>query len=235
MRSRLLILLEETNRREELSGWVLSVHSVLDGVTVDLDVRLLESQRISSSDEDLLLNKIDTGDLLGDGMFHLEAGVHFEEVEILVLVDQEFNGTSALVTASFSEGNSLGSHLVTGLRVEEGRGSLLDNLLVTSLHRALTLGHVNVVSMLITKDLILDVLGLLDVFLNENSAITEGGDSLITRDLEALDSFLVVEGNTHTLATTASGGLDHHGIADLVGDLEDFSVTVDLTEEPRNS
>lgn len=179
MRSRLLILLEETDRREELSGWVLSVHSVLDGVTVDLDVRLLESERISSSDEDLLLNKIDTGDLLGDGMFHLEAGVHFEEVEILVLVDQEFNGTSALVTASFSESNSLGSHLVTGLRVEEGRGSLLDNLLVTSLHGALTLGHVHVVSMLITKDLILDVLGLLDVFLNENSAITEGRDSLI--------------------------------------------------------
>ena len=51
MSSRLLVLLKEANGREELSGWILSVYSVLDGVTVYLDVTLLEGEGVASSDE----------------------------------------------------------------------------------------------------------------------------------------------------------------------------------------
>ena len=51
MGRRLLVLLKETNGRKELSGWIFSVYSVLDGVTVYLNVTLLEGEGVASSYE----------------------------------------------------------------------------------------------------------------------------------------------------------------------------------------
>ncbi len=66
---------------------------------MNLNITLLESKRVPSGNQDLLFNKIDTSDLLGDRMFDLKSCVHFKEVEALVLVYEEFNSTSALVAA----------------------------------------------------------------------------------------------------------------------------------------
>ena len=66
---------------------------------MNLNITLLESKRVTSGNQDLLFNKIDTGDLLGDRMFDLKSRVHFKEEEALVLVYEEFNSTSALVAA----------------------------------------------------------------------------------------------------------------------------------------
>ena len=100
---------------------------------MNLDITLLESKRIASGNQDLLLNKIDASDLLGDRMFDLKSSVHLKEEEALVLVNEEFNSTSALVAACSSERNSLFSHFCTSHRVHVGRGCFLNNFLIPSL------------------------------------------------------------------------------------------------------
>ena len=42
-------------------------------------------------DADHLFDEINAGDQFGDGMFDLEAGIHFQEVEALVLACHEFD------------------------------------------------------------------------------------------------------------------------------------------------
>ncbi len=62
---------------------VFGVDAALDGVADLRDVFLLEAQLFAGGDADLFLDQIDAGDLLGDGMLDLDAGVDFEEVEVL--------------------------------------------------------------------------------------------------------------------------------------------------------
>jgi hypothetical protein len=103
MGSGFLVLFEETNRWQEFTRRILSVNSVFGRVTVNLNIILLEGKRISSSNQDLLFNQINTGDLFSDGMLDLESSVHFKEIEVLVLIHQKLNSTSALISASSSQ------------------------------------------------------------------------------------------------------------------------------------
>ncbi len=56
------------------------------------------------------------------------------------------------------------------------------------------------------------------VFFDEDAVIVEGILGFVDAGGEALEGFLVVEGNAQTLATTAGRGLDHHRVTDPLGD-----------------
>ena len=43
------------------------------------------------------LDEIDAGDHFGDGMLHLDAGIHLDEVEAAVLVHQELDGAGVVI------------------------------------------------------------------------------------------------------------------------------------------
>jgi hypothetical protein len=64
------------------------------------------------------------------------------------------------------EANSLGSHLVTELRGHVGAWAFLNDLLVAPLNTTVTLWEVDVVPMLITEHLKLDMLWVFDIPLN---------------------------------------------------------------------
>lgn len=83
-----------------------------------------------------------TSDVFGDGVLDLETSVHLEEVEVAVGIDEEFDGSGGFVTHGVHERNGLLSHRLACRLVQERRWCLLDNLLVTTLDRALTLGEV---------------------------------------------------------------------------------------------
>ena len=44
-------------------------------------------------DPDLRLHDVDAGDRFGNRMLHLNAGVHFDEVQLAVLIHQELDGS----------------------------------------------------------------------------------------------------------------------------------------------
>ena len=226
---RLDVLGELTEGRKEVTEGILGVDTALDGVTVLLEGPVLESvgELAAGGDPEHLLDEILTGDHFGDRVLDLETGVHLEEVEVLVLIAEHLDGTGGVVVDSLGHHAGLLAHSGTGGFIDEAGRRLLDDLLVTTLDGALSLGEGAVVAVLIGKDLNLDVAGLLDELLDEHTVITEGGEGLLLGEVEAGESLLVVVGDTHTLTTTTGGGLDHDGIADLIGDLDDLLVAVD--------
>ena len=73
--------------------------------------------------------------------------------------------------------------------------------------------------MAVGDQLDLDVARLLDVFLDEHPIVGERRLGLIGRRHEAFPRLAVVVGDAHALAAAAGRRLDHHRIADLLGDL----------------
>ena len=58
-----------------------------------------------------------------------------------------------------------------------------------------------------------------DEFLDENPVIAEEAGRLVLGALKALARLFIVPGNPHALAAAARRGLDHHRIADFIGNL----------------
>ena len=75
----------------EIVEGVLGVDAHLDGMLLRLEIVEVLAQLLAERDADLLLHQVDAVDLLGHGMLHLDAGVHLHEVEILLVVDEEFD------------------------------------------------------------------------------------------------------------------------------------------------
>jgi hypothetical protein len=73
---------------------LLGVDPHLDGVAVDPEVFLPELHRQAGGHADLLAHEVDAEDAFGHRMFDLEAGVHLDEVELAVLVE-ELDGAGA--------------------------------------------------------------------------------------------------------------------------------------------
>ena len=79
---------------EEPGRRVLGVEAGLDGVSVEADVVLAVTQRLTGGDAQLLAHQVDSGHLFGDGVFDLESGVHLQEEELSRgLVHQELDGS----------------------------------------------------------------------------------------------------------------------------------------------
>jgi hypothetical protein len=77
---------------------MLGVDAALDGVAANFELRGQNGvQPLSGGDAQLRLHDVHAGDGLGDGVLHLDAGVHLDEVELAVLVHQEFDRAGVLV------------------------------------------------------------------------------------------------------------------------------------------
>ena len=57
-------------------------------------------ERFAAGDAQLQLDEIETGDRFGDGMLDLQPRVHFHEIELAALIEQEFQRARALIAQS---------------------------------------------------------------------------------------------------------------------------------------
>src|SRR5262249_18579007 len=87
-----VILHEARGGREGLG--ILSIDAAVDRMSVEVDLLLRAREALAGSDADLLADQIDVADHLGHRMFDLEPGVHLDEVELAVLVE-ELDGAGA--------------------------------------------------------------------------------------------------------------------------------------------
>ena len=148
-------------------------------------------------------------------MLDLQARVHFEEIEVAVLVDDELDRAGALVVDRLGQRHRLLAHGAPRLLVEERRRRLLDDLLVAALDRAFALAEIDRVAMRVGQHLDLDMARVDDEFLDEHAVVAERALGLRSGALEAVAQLGFVPGDAHALAAAAGRGLDHHGIADL--------------------
>src|SRR6202011_5682902 len=123
-------------------------------------------------DPDLLLDEVDAGHRLGDRMLDLQPGIYLEEVE-LAIAEDELDGSCIHVAGRFRRPEGSVAHRGSDLGAYGRRRSLLHDLLVPSLDRALALAQVHRVSVAITDDLDLDVAGLADVPLEIDRRVTK--------------------------------------------------------------
>src|SRR5699024_5295977 len=101
---------------------------------------LTQSEFLASCDADLFLDQINTGDHFSDGVLDLNAGVHFNEEELAVFI-QEFERTGTTVInfpACFD--TAVTDALDQAAWNTRCRG-FLDHFLVSALHRAITLAQ----------------------------------------------------------------------------------------------
>jgi hypothetical protein len=62
-------------------GRVFGIDAAFDGVSMLVEVTLGEGEFLSRRDANLPVDKVNACDEFGDGMFHLQAGVHFKKEE----------------------------------------------------------------------------------------------------------------------------------------------------------
>ena len=107
-------------------------------------------------------------------MFHLDTGVHLDEVMAAVLIHQELQSTG-VNKADFLE--ILTASAYSASRTDWGTekaGGKFNDLLITALQGAVTLVEVNHVAVFVSQDLDFDVLGLFQEFFNEDIVIAKG-------------------------------------------------------------
>ena len=121
-------------------------------------------QRLSGRDPDLPLDQVLAGDHLRDRVFDLDAGVDLDEVEFLVLVEQEFHGTGAMILGLLDQPQCRGAQTVPRLLVQHRAGAFLDELLMPPLNGTVALVKMQRVARPVGQDLHLDMPRLLDVF-----------------------------------------------------------------------
>ncbi|MEY9505823.1 hypothetical protein ABIE87_005381 [Bradyrhizobium diazoefficiens] len=167
-------------------------------------------------------------------MLDLEARVHLQEVEALVLACDELDGAGGIIVHGLGQRDRLLAHLAAGGLVEQRRRRLLDDLLVAALDRAFPLAEIDDVAVLVAQYLDLDVAGIDDELLDEDAVVAERGLGLGLGEVEAFGDLALRIRDAHALAAAAGGGLDHHGVADLVGDADRVLVVLDDAEMARH-
>ena len=158
-------------------------------------------------DADLLVDQVDAGDHLGDRVLHLDAGVHLDEVELAVLVE-ELDGAGAGILQVLHGLRHDAADALAHLDVEGRRGAFLPDLLVAALERAVALAQMDGVALAVAEHLDLDVARLLEVLLDIDRIVAEGGLGLGLGGLERVDEVVLRARHLHAASAAAGGGLD---------------------------
>ena len=151
-------------------------------------------------------------------MLHLQAGIHFQEVEVAGRVDDELDRAGGLVADRAGERHCLRAHRVAGVFVEQRARRLLDHLLMAPLNRAFALAEMDAIALPVGQHLDLDMARLFDILLQKHPVVAEGGAGFAGGGAKALAELRFARDEPHALAAAAGGGLDHHRIADMPGD-----------------
>src|SRR5690606_16542316 len=191
------------------------------------DVLLPQRQLVAGGDAELLADQVHPGDHLGDRVLDLDAGVHLDEVEAAVLV-QELEGAGAAVADADA---GLGADLAD-LRALLGRdarrGRFLHDLLVAALHRAVAFAQVDGVALAVGEHLDLHVARVLQELLHVDHVVAEGGLGFLLGGGDGVGQRGLGVDHAHAAAAAAAGRLDDHRVADLAADAQ---VLVDVVAE----
>src|SRR5690606_148609 len=190
-------------------------------VTAEADVVLREPQLLAGGDADLRLHDVDAGDHLGDRVLDLHAGVHLDEVELAILV-QELEGAGAAVADAAAGVRAALADLGDQLAWNAGGRGLLDDLLVAALHRAVALAQVHGVAVLVGQHLELHVTRVLEELLHVHRRVAEGRAGLGPGHVDGVEQRGLGVYDAHAAPATAAGGLDDDRVADVARDAKNL-------------
>ncbi len=159
---------------------------------------------------DHLADQIDAVDLLGHRVFDLEPGVHLEEVEIFVTIDQELHRPHRLVSGTANDGQSRLAEAPPQLGRDHWRRALLHHLLVAALDRALAFAEVDRIAVPVCGHLDLDVTGAHDEPFDIDPIVAEVRPSLGSGAFKGSREFIAIVDLAHSLAAAAGHRLEQN-------------------------
>src|SRR5919197_197782 len=211
----LLIVAHPTGRGEEVPGGVLGVDPALDRVAGGSHVGQVDT--LPEGHPDLERDEVEAGDLLGHRVLDLEPGVHLEEGEAAVLVDDALHGSRVDVARLLGERHRRLADPGPELRVDDGRGGLLDQLLMSTLHRAVPLAQEGHGAVRVGQDLGLDVVRSVEVALEEDLGAAEVRLGLPRRALQRGVELLGSAHDVHALPAPSERRLHQERVTDPLG------------------
>ena len=180
----------------------------LDGLLAQAEF----GQRRPTGDAQLRGDKVDVGDLLGDGVLDLDARVHLDEHVPPAIVEQELHRAGAAVADLPGEGHGVGTDPIPqrGRQIRGGRQ--FDDLLMAALDTAVALEQVNDVAVGVGEDLHLDVARVDDGLLEEHPGVAERRRRFAAGRFGGLPQYLRFGDPAHPAATAAGDGLDEQRV-----------------------
>ena len=196
---------------------VFGVDPAFQGVTADDHVVLGEGQLVAGGNAEHFLDDVDAGDHLGNRVFDLYAGVHFNKVEMPVLVE-ELEGAGATVADVDAGFNAAGLHFGAGFLVDARCWRFFQYLLVAALQRAIAVAEVNGVALAVRQHLDFHVARVGEEFFQIDHRVTERCTGFGAGQLGRLDQVFFVVHHAHAATTAAASGFDDHRVADFTAD-----------------
>ena len=195
---------------------VLRVEAGLDGVAGEADIRLPDRERLPGGDAQLPGDDVDSRHELCHGVLDLQSGIHLEEVEggRVGIRDEELHGPRTLVAHAAGDLAGGEPDALAGRVVEQGRGCLLDDLLVAALQRALPLAEVDHVPEPVGEHLHLDVSRSRHEPLEQQGVVAERGEGDPTRRREGSRELGLGVHDVHAFAPSPGRRLDEQGESD---------------------
>ncbi len=155
------------------------------------------------------------------GVLDLHAGVHLDEEKLIVLVEKLERSRAPVADLAARVGAALAD---PGQRAHRNPRSrrLLDDLLVTPLHRAVALEKIHGVLVRVGEHLDLDVTRRFEILFHVDGGIAERGSGFGARKAYRGKERGFGVHDTHSASATAAGSLDDHRILDRAGALDDL-------------
>ena len=176
---------------------------------------LIQHKLLAGGDAELPLDEVETGQLLGDGMLDLDAGVELEE-EQLAARDEEFGCTRAAVADRRCERDGRLAETTSRRLGETGRGRLFQHLLVAALHRAVPQPDRQRRSVRIGEQLRLDMPRTVEEPLAEDAPVAERGYRFARCCLERVVELGRLAHDAHAATPATGRRLDDEREADLL-------------------
>ncbi len=161
----------------------------------------------------------------------LDAGVHLEEVE-LVALDEKLDRPRRHVSTGTGEVDGGSAERRAETIGETSGGGFLDELLVPTLHRAVTLAEKHHVAVAVGHDLGFDVAGSLEIALEVDLGVAEVGVGFPLGGLEGGLQLAFLPHDFEALAAAAVCRLDRKGVAVLGGEPGRFRHVDEWFERP---
>jgi len=152
-------------------------------------------------------------------MFHLQAGVHLDEIKLTILIEELDRTGTDIVNVRHRIGTDFANFGAFFWRNAGARG-LFKHLLVPTLQRAIPFAQMYRIALAIAKHLNFDVAWCGQVFFDINLVIAEVRFAFGTRGLKSAFHFGGTIGHLHALAATTCGGFDDYGVSKLFTDFQ---------------
>src|SRR5690606_28364769 len=106
---------------KKLVIWIFCVYACFDGMPLQHEFMLLEGKWLASGDVDLKLDQIPTGNRFCYGVLHLQARIHFQEIEPVVFVEKKLDRARSVIATGAGYPYGCVAHFRPELRGEHRR------------------------------------------------------------------------------------------------------------------